>query len=77
MKKLKKVGATLLLIAVATVCSGRIAHGAPRCIAPVYHEDGTYAGHISCGGSAGNFMYVDGEFIDGASVDFLCWFGVC
>jgi hypothetical protein len=75
MKKLKKLGATLLLIAVATLGLGVTAHA--NCIAPVYHEDGTYAGHISCGSSAGNYMYVDGEFWDGISIDILCWMGVC
>lgn len=79
MKKIQKLGGTLFLAAVAILASGVAAQPASaNCLAPVYHEDGSYAGFISCGSSAGNYMAVDGTQLDGASIDFLCDFvGVC
>ena len=77
MKKFKKLGATLFLIAVATVGVSITAQTArANCLAPLKMIDAdgneSYA-FISCGSSAGNYIgYTDGSSDTSSAVDFLC-----
>lgn len=84
MKKLKKLGATLFLITVATlgVCLTPQTARA-NCLATITEYDLSTGqvrqGFISCGSSAGNYIgFADGSSFTSAGVDYLCnEVGVC
>jgi len=82
MKNFKKLGATLFLIAVATVGVGLTAQSArANCLAPImvidYNTNETREGFISCGSTAGNYVgFRDGSSVTDETIDFLCATGV-
>lgn len=77
MKKFKKLGAMLFLIAVAALGVGITAQNASaNCLAPLVMIDANgneSYGFISCGSSAGNYIgNSDGSSFSSSAVDYLC-----
>lgn len=73
MKKSKKQVAKLLLVAIALIGGSSAAQPArANCIQPLFDDNGNYAGHVSCGSSAGNYVYYNGVQYGPEAAGFLC-----
>ena len=73
MKRFKKRIATFVLVAVVLIGMGSVSQPTrANCIQPLYDDNGNYAGHVSCGSSAGNYVYYQGQQYGPESAGFLC-----
>ena len=73
MKSFKKRLTKLSLVAVAVVALVSASQPArANCIQPLYDENGNYGGHVSCGSSAGNYVYYQGQQYGPEAAGFLC-----